>query len=625
METNEYEGIEKLINISYIRPEISDVHKKALHQRVLAQRHEALASKGSTLSLRPSWRLASGILVLLCLSILAIGPTTVWAQLAKWLGYTPSAGLVSDPSSVMTLVEPVHLVTQEYSVIIPDATLSSDRTIINYLVFQSGSSQPQDFRQCTELSYLTIPGSADEYREISKGIFDALPKGTTTAILNIPCVTRTSTSNTKSIALEFMPSAEEVVSAETEVGQVLVTEGLSGTVRIAQVFFEQNDMVIVTELLSREGVDDYFHISSLPLILDANGKLVAYESPLEMDVIEGHQNTPLNYNFKFTAEGVKFPIKIQFSIRLTEESTNDPYLGVQEEWSTLWAPISTDFSRESGICVNESKISELPSSPTLTNSVYLVYKPDGEWVMLNESEIASVIAKNAIGVRISPDRTMAAIMYPNRIEIKHLGDENEISILGSYSGPAFWNKTSNLVVLQSGSTIFVLTVEGKETATFQIPEGSLLAGWSASSESILYGTPEVSGKGYLLRSITLKDQVSRDLFYLDHSAGKNINLNISPDGKWVAYRGDKQATLIVKEIDTGEVRTIMDASTTLIDPAATDNFFWTNDSSSFLVEIKLPNEQEFTPYFVDIEGCNVKSIPDFPGKIQDVYINPESN
>ena len=624
MEANDYEKIEKVINLTYNRPAISIVHRKTLQQQILGQFTEERISDGRGFGFFSSWRLASGVLVLICLSLILIGPTKVWAQIVKWLGYSPSAGLISKPDSVMTLLEPVHFAAEQYSLVIPEAVLSSDRTLINYLVFQGIRPENQAGQNCREPAYITVSGTSEKYYEASRGIFPALPSGTRDLVLNIPCLPNHSGNETEGIALKFKESPEDNIAPEPSNTEFSIEEGLSGTVKIAQYFLEQDKVVLVTELVSREGVSEYFHISGVPVIQDSDGKIIAYESPLGTNVSEGNQHLPINYNFKFSMAGVKFPVTVRFSVKLTEESADDIYAGKPEDWSAQWAPTSINSGEESAACITADNIMNLESAPMLSSAEYLAYQSDGVWVIFDGFTKSTVNANDSLAVKISPNRKRTAIVYPDRFVIRQLSNGEETSFVGQYSPIIFWNAESTLVALQVENNIIVYSIEGKENASIPIPEGSLLAGWN-SSESLLFGTPERSGKGYILRYVNVNDKVSLDLFYLDHSAGKNNNLSVSPDGKWVAYRGEKQATLFIKNLETGAVKLIMDAATTMVDPAAFESFFWTNDSRSLVIEILQPTAAAIGTYVLDVESCVARTIGDDQVKVKQILIDSEQN
>ena len=624
MELNDCEKIEKVINLTYNRPAISNVHRRALRHQILAQFTEKRVSDGRALRLFPSWRLASGMLVLICLSLILIRPTTVWAQIVKWLGYSPSAGLISKPDSVMTLVEPIHFAAEQYSLVIPEAVLSSDRTLINYLVFQRINSGNQAGQNCAEPAYITVSGTSEKYFETTRGLFPALPNGTSEVFLNIPCVTNSKGNDTESIVLKFKESPERTIEAETNNAEFSIEEGLSGTVKVAQYFLEQDKIVLVTELNSRKGVNEYFHISGVPVIQDSDGKIIAYESPLGTNVSEGNRNFPINFNFKFSVTGVKFPVTVRFMVKLTEGPASDIYAGKPEDWSAQWAPALTKTVEETSICINEDNITNLKSAPMLSNAEYLAYQSDGVWAIFDGFTRSIVNANDALDVRISPDRKRAAIVYPDRFVIRHLSSGEETSFVGRFAPNIFWNAESKSVALQVEDKIVVYSIDGKKIVSILIPEGSLLAGW-ISSESLLYGTPERSGNGYLLRYVNMSDQASLDLFYLDHSAGKNINLSVSPDGEWVTYRGEKQATLFIKNLETGEVKQIMDAATTMVNPAAIDSFFWTNDSRSLVIEVLQPTTAEIGTYVLDVESCEVRSIGDDQVKVKQILRDSEQD
>ena len=77
---------------------------------------------------------------------------------------------------------------------------------------------------------------------------------------------------------------------------------------------------------------------------------------------------------------------------------------------------------------------------------------------------------------------------------------------------------------------------------------------------------------------------------------------------------------MMKNLNTGEVKTLIDAEMTLIDPTAIDNFFWSSDSLGMVVEIQQPGQQEFSNYLIDSETCRINRLVEGSGKFREVLI-----
>jgi len=623
LDQKEIEKAEQLIDVSYHKPIISDSFRKTLKSKVAAQQTQSLeVSQPSSRNGSWSLRFAGALLVLLCISVFIWNPTGVMAQIAKWLGYSSTTGLVSDLNSVMTLSEPVQMELDNLTVLVPSASYSKDRTNVDYFVFSNLEEPPVSSGPCEGKRYLTVPGSSERYEELLIGQFPVLPVGTEEVVLNLPCLKTTTNSKSEilRIPLHFQISDEKLITEENEFSQQVAEDGSSGTVRITQSFKEDDSLILVSELSLDFQSCNYFHIAGVPIIKDADGNLLAYESTDSNQSKEGSENTPLQANFKFSDLGVKFPVTISVPMRITQNPTEDLYEGEQEHWSVVWNPSNQNDANIETACITSENISSISKALSVETADYLVEDSDGTWKLVSKENQSILIAEDAFYVSVSANREYAGIIDEQGLTIRIIESGKESKYSEKFSSKAIWNGESNRIVVQSGNTLFVFSKEAKLIKSIQTPQGSLLAGWGSNSDSLLFGTQDIYGQGYILRSVSLDNGEIRNVFYLDKSAAKNINLQISSDGSWVAYRGAQQATLMMKNLNTGEVKTLIDAEMTLIDPTAIDNFFWSSDSLGMVVEIQQPGQQEFSNYLIDSETCRINRLVEGSGKFREVLI-----
>lgn len=624
MDQDNLKTTERLVDIAYHRPMISDSFKNSLKNRIVQQYCNPKVNLTSSRTRAWSLGIASAVLLLLCISILIVGPTKVMAQIAKWFGYSASTGLVSEPSSVMTLTESVETKIDNFTVLVPSASISTDRTTVEYLVFQGSTETKSKTDSCKTKPYLTLLESNERYEEITYGQFPILPDSVKQIYLHIPCLSNTNGEGSiaVNIPLNLQLAKEDLVTQENNFIQQKIMNGLNGSVHILQTFQDENSLILVSELGFETQTGNFFHISGIPIIQDADGSLLAYESPMGYESLEGSDYSPLQYNFKISTLGVSYPITITIPVNITNNQSIDMFDGDQEIWSVIWSPakpVATSNERE---CITAENIKNLTTAPNQEVSSYLVKEPGGHWLMFSIGGQPVSVAENAISLAISHNRELAALINEQGVTIRSLKSGVESTYPGQFSGKLIWNGDSDQVAVQSGNSLFVLSVDAKLVITIPVPDGSMLVGWGKGSHNLLFASPELFGHGYILRDANLAAGEIKDIFYLEHSASKNINLQISPDSALIAYRGDRQATLMIKNLITGEQRAIIDAASTFVDPTAIDYFFWSSDSNEIVVDIQQPGMQGFYSYLINAETCQIKSLKNNSGSLQEVFIEP---
>ncbi|MGD8456759.1 MAG: hypothetical protein PVF83_10265 [Anaerolineales bacterium] len=122
--------------------------------------HQEVQMKKKALSKRFAWALLA--LVIVALGILFTNPTVANA-LKRLFGYVPDVGIVDQSTQVWVLEEPVTVIREKFILVVEQAVLSSEKTVILY-----SYSTPAD--------YVHNPDPADTFNE--KTPFLTLPDGT---------------------------------------------------------------------------------------------------------------------------------------------------------------------------------------------------------------------------------------------------------------------------------------------------------------------------------------------------------------------------------------------------------------------------------------------------------------
>jgi hypothetical protein len=189
----------------------------SMRQRLLAEAGSTSISSRRTfffphwLEIQPAWRLIATAILTICLvAVLAVGPQQVLAAVQGLIGYIPGLGFVINPASARVLDKPITQTQTGVSFTITDAVADEAQTRIFVKVegirdlWKNDYSGTQDFSH-PSTPHLTYPGgslSLDRYSQAAVGdtyisllmVFPPLPGTVTNPVLNLQQVAGISTS-----------------------------------------------------------------------------------------------------------------------------------------------------------------------------------------------------------------------------------------------------------------------------------------------------------------------------------------------------------------------------------------------------------------------------------------------
>jgi hypothetical protein len=148
--------------------------------------------------LRPAFGILLGLVLLVVLVVLAIGPQRVAAEMKKLFGYIPGFGIVDQNASLRILAEPVSQTRDGITVTVKQAFLTSDKTVLTYTVAGvpwSALSHNENVSGCSRIPNLRLPdgrllnlsgggGSAQEFTMN----YPPIPGNLSQAAFVLPCL-----------------------------------------------------------------------------------------------------------------------------------------------------------------------------------------------------------------------------------------------------------------------------------------------------------------------------------------------------------------------------------------------------------------------------------------------------
>ena len=155
-----YENLEKEIGELYADAPLSEHFVSSLKNQLYNQINQSKKRKMRPFYLRPVWIALACLMIALLATTLIVGPQKVYAEMRRLLGYVPGVGLVDTSTPIRVLVEPVEQTRDGITLTVTSATLTADRTQLEYRIFGvPRSAYPKDERVigCTSRNYLVLP------------------------------------------------------------------------------------------------------------------------------------------------------------------------------------------------------------------------------------------------------------------------------------------------------------------------------------------------------------------------------------------------------------------------------------------------------------------------------------
>jgi hypothetical protein len=157
---------------------------------------EPLLPDAHALRLAPGWRRPAllaplAVLIVLVTGLAIIGPQRVIAAVGGLFGYIPGVGLVDRDAPIRVLAAPVTQTRDGVTLTVTAATLTPERTHVDYRIFGVPSSaypDREDVIGCSTPEYLRLPDGTQLARTSD---YPAVPAEVDHATLVIPCILNT--------------------------------------------------------------------------------------------------------------------------------------------------------------------------------------------------------------------------------------------------------------------------------------------------------------------------------------------------------------------------------------------------------------------------------------------------
>ena len=336
------QNLERELEAFFSEAPLSDTFVNSLKFQLNSKINSRPVRKPHPLILRPVWIVLVFLLLALLTTTLIIGPTKVYAELRRLLGYIPGVGLVDSSAPIRVLAEQVEQTRDGVTITVTNATLTADRTHIEYRTFGvplDAYPTDENVGGCYEQDYLLL---ADGTKLERMNDFPALPADVYKATLVIQCIPNTlpgAAPENWQIPLKFMAAPPdftvmpviEVIPTETETPEPVdetTEQPLDSSVSVTQIIETDTGYILVGRFAPSSQQGEWVQTKGMPVMTDANGSNVPYS--ISTDVDPGGNdifNGGYGFAYQFDAIGVSFPITLTFNGVIISKS--DPAASVE--------------------------------------------------------------------------------------------------------------------------------------------------------------------------------------------------------------------------------------------------------------------------------------------------------
>lgn len=319
-----YGQLEQELGALYASAPLSDAFVSSLKFQLNSKIRAQSTPRVRPFKLRPAWIALIVLFAAIITTTLIIGPDKVYAEMRRLLGYIPGVGLVDTSVPIRVLAEPVEQTRDGVTITVINATLTSDRSHIEYRVFgvpRTAYSGDENVHGCFQSDYLLLPDGSklDRFND-----FPAIPADVNEVTLVIPCIAETMPGTVPEnweFQLKFVAASPDMTVMPVE--EIAVTLAptieaaqpnatpVDNTVTVTQVIETEKGYILVGEFKPSAKEGEWIQQTGMPVFTDADGKNVPLK--MNLDAMNNLQTGPDSWVYEIDAVGVSFPITITFS------------------------------------------------------------------------------------------------------------------------------------------------------------------------------------------------------------------------------------------------------------------------------------------------------------------------
>jgi Tol biopolymer transport system component len=221
------------------------------------------------------------------------------------------------------------------------------------------------------------------------------------------------------------------------------------------------------------------------------------------------------------------------------------------------------------VCLTADSLAQLKPVPAgMISGTALMYEQldTGKWGLVRYNLDGSgkqVLASDASWGTLSPDGSRMAYPDSNGIRVIDLASKAEKVLAGANGFDLYWSPDGQQIAYVAlggaiNDSVFVVNADGTNIRQVSNLSYESLVGWSPDSTRLYFVAPFTGGAAWKVYSFELASGETKELFTIENGTPKFLDPNLSPDGKWIAYRGRDNSSLYLVHSDGSAMHLLLD-------------------------------------------------------------------
>jgi hypothetical protein len=300
--------------------------------------------------------------------------------------------------------------------------------------------------------------------------------------------------------------------------------------------------------------------------------------------------------------------------------------GNTQTWKIQWRPetlpvpetASSPENPSSAVCITSDNVDQLPSPLADLQGKVVLYRQiekQQSWgiVLSNlDGSQQQVLVPDGNWPALSPDGNR--LIYSGTDDALHLIEltsSSQISLGGTNAYDPVWSPDGTQIAYIDNLTVDVIGADGSNPRTLTKPDHYSMVGWSPDGAKLYFTL--LGADGFSLNSVDVATDEIQSLFTLEDSSHKAPFATISPDSKWIAYRGSDNSTLYLVRPDGSNKHPVMMAD-------AVSSIVWSKDSQWLGVsEVNSPSDERKI-ILLRSDTCQAYLLPALHGDLEGLFI-----
>jgi dipeptidyl aminopeptidase/acylaminoacyl peptidase len=227
-----------------------------------------------------------------------------------------------------------------------------------------------------------------------------------------------------------------------------------------------------------------------------------------------------------------------------------------------------------------------------------------------------VLAPDANWGALSLDGRKAAYPADDGIHVIDLATKAETVLPAAGAFDLHFSPDGSQIAFVSSSADSVSVVEVSGSAPARsISDQSYesVIGWSPDSRQVYIAIRYTVGSAWKVQAVDVATLAASDLFTIENGSPKSLGAVLSPDGNWIAYRGQEADSLVLVRTDGTQMRTVIENS------GGITGIAW---SQSGWMGVSLFNPDDYARKIVLLqpESCQAHVLPGLHGDLEGLFL-----